>query len=79
MPCNLFLFLIVGASETSEINTVFGSKKDGGGALEDHIKCVCQELLQLLKSEDNRQSSILIKAASELLSALLNFSYNQGT
>ena len=62
---------------SSDINEVFGCKKDGGGPLEDHIKCLCQELLRVLK--DNRQSSPVIKVASELLSALLNFSSDQGT
>ena len=62
---------------SSDINEVFGCKKDGGGSLEDHIKCLCQELLRVLK--DNRQFSPVMKFASELLSTLLNFSSDQGT
>ena len=59
---------------------VFGPSKpmeNGGRTIESHISLLCQRLLQVLKN--NRQSSPVIKVASELLFTLLNFSYDQGT
>ena len=52
------------------------SEENGGITLEDHIYQLCQKLLLMLKSY--RHAPDVIKATTELLSTLLNFSYDQG-
>lgn len=81
VPVSTYFFPSVdGFERVTEMYAVFGPStpmENGGRSIESHISLLCQRLLQVLKN--NRQSSPVIKVASELLFTLLNFSYDQGT
>ena len=75
-PWAWFLLTLVDGFERADIGAEIQPIISKENALEGHIRQLCQKLLLMLKSY--RHAPDVIKATTELLSTLLNFSYDQG-